>query len=226
MSPEIRLVIDLDETLVRVNTFRVWTKHAFLFEQPTLRPATPRNVQGFLKLYGARALGQLSHEQMKRCFIGRWGMWVRQNGIEAAIGFNQNFASGIVRKWINRQVLEQAEQFRKELGNSRPPIVATAAPEFYVEPLAKDLGFDFIATQVTDAELSRGHGPNYKENRGGNKLVRLQETIGQETPFIVFTDSVDDLPLIAAAESVVLVGPNRRLVETAKQVGKHVRILP
>jgi phosphatidylglycerophosphatase C len=106
------------------------------------------------------------------------------------------FADSLVSGGLTPEVIERVDHHRS---SGHRLVIASASPEFVVEPIARRLGFDdVIATrlEVVDGYYTgRYDGLNV---RAGEKLRRVIETFGR-TPDYAYGNLPDDGPLLAAA---------------------------
>lgn len=216
-------VIDLDESLAKINTFRLWTVRAFLVDGPTTIGDRIYSIGVFLAAYSRRLLGVIDHAELRRTFVTAWGLRMRRARGPDGRTFNSRFASQIVDTHLYEPVLRLIENHRTEHPRGRM-ILATAAPSFYATTVAHTLGLEACATLVTDEALMLDPDTPWIPNVGGVKLASVQDLL-QQTAFKVVTDSCDDWPLISAASEVYLVKPSARLLAHSLTLGKQVTVV-
>lgn len=110
----------------------------------------------------------------------------------------QQFAKRIADK-VNPQVIQIVQQSRAK---GMTPVLATASPAEYCQPLARLLGFDICLSTPLTSTLRE-----YVENRGNRKLAAVK-AVGHSVALVV-TDHHDDLPLMLFNHGInLLVNPN------------------
>lgn len=182
-------VIDLDGSLIRINSFRYWMFFASLFLFFTLRWAL---FLRFFKYVACRLMGLSDRVAMKRGILSVteklpdyfivWFVW-------------------FLCRFVNRNVLAEMGKFEE---SNYYVDLCTAAPLCYSEKLGRKLNFSHVfATPFTDAS-------DWKENIGDQKLISLVTFYGEQMDVeCVITDHYDDLPLLAIAKNRFLVRPAR-----------------
>lgn len=195
------LVVDLDGTLVRTNSFRTWTMRHFV-GAAAMQVGTRRYVKraaAFILLYGLRAMRIISHRRLKSLFLR---VWAQTGGSSAEA---TEYAEWLRVRYLNERVHEFV---RAALTAGEPVVLATAAPELYASPFAARLGMTVIATKPPDGNAL------CDETIGIRKAVKLREWLANqpgEHTLTVITDHSDDEPMLALAHHCVIVGPNPRL---------------
>ncbi len=196
------VVVDLDGTLVRGNTFR-------LFMRELLRLSISRRKPGV-----AVKLGIYSGLRIARLITHRRLKW---NVLKLAAGvFNEKdlyrFARGLTHRF--NPAVEGVLKNEKA-------VLATAAPAVYVAPLANTLGVDYVATEMPPS----GRLADFIECRGTEKLKRVLKKWGP--PQDVITDHVDDHILLRAAQGRrILVHPSASTLATVQLAGLNVEVWP
>jgi hypothetical protein len=179
------IVVDLDGTLLKVNSFPRWVLHLFV--------KSLRHARIDLSLTIARALmgrktGALPHSAFKQILIELQypETWDR----DYVLGL-----SGVVRWDLVNRIAARG-------GNI---LIATAAPLRYAKYLPDILGHRFAS--VLGSEIV---GNKLRDNCGANKLDAVREHTGAgQIPIAeLYTDHHDDLPLARQATRVVLVAPS------------------
>lgn len=191
------IVVDLDGTLVNVNTFREY----LLF---TAKVLTGRlrflPVIRIMISVAMRKLRLVSHSAMKRRVLAATQSLVSGDDIDS-------FVRQLLQK-VNIDLLNMLEKYRKE---GCKILLATAAPGLYAREFADSLHLDgCVATpEVAD-------NASWRENVGTAKLDSVCDYIsgiGGELAVVV-TDHYDDLPLLRYNPGVnILVNPSPATVE-------------
>ena len=189
------VVVDLDGTLVTVNTFREY----LLFSAKTLvrslhLPAVAKIMSAML----ARKLRWISHSAMKRRVLVATQSLISDDDVDS-------FVRLLLSK-VNVRVLDMLERYRKDGCNI---LLATAAPQLYACDLAASLHFDGC---VATPEVT---GPEWCENVGEAKLVSVRNYItgiGGELAAVI-TDHYDDIPLLRYNQGHnLLVNPSSKTI--------------
>ena len=215
---------DLDHTILPqdtqalfarfVMTRQPWRRIYLLWYLPTLIP-------GALKLLKLRT--------MKRIFFSYlFGMPGKQ-----LLDLAEEFATTIVPKVAYPEIVAEVERLKSE---GYTMILNSASPEFYVEKIAKQFGFDhYLGTDLILEDkmpfLPSIVGPN---NKYAAKITAMQ-TKGlipeghnweEDEPFPdswAFSDSHADIPLLSIAEHGVTIHPGEKLLAKAKQKDWAIR---
>lgn len=201
----LHLVVDLDGTLIRANSFRLWTVVCFALPRATEGGRYPGDLRRFASLYLQRLQGRIDHPRLKQAFVRSWH--------EAASGAPpgvferraERFAHWLHRRFLHAPVAELAASWPERHPGARR-ILATAAPRLYAGHFAALVDMEVVAADDRDL-------------RGEAKLAAVRELLGGAAPFAVVTDHHDDLPLVRAAERVYLVEPTAVLMAAAAAEG-------
>lgn len=219
------LIVDLDETLAKVNTFRRWTIQAFLKPNITTKNYLA-SLMIFVMLYALRLFKFLKHEDLKHLFVAFWGLRHKQVDFELMSSFNQRFAEDIVKRFVNTEVLAKLEDIQKQYESQiiSAPILATAAPAYYATLIAEHFNYSYIASAVTDTDLAHNYLHPWQETRHEKKSEAVFNVIA-DAEFILFTDHHDDWPLMCKAKALVLVKPKPSLLKKVKSLNIPVSVL-
>ncbi len=182
-------VVDLDGTLVTCNSFTEFVK--FLFRRfPCVRVS-------LIKIVALRKMRIISHHGAKERIVA-----IASNRLSAAD--IDDFVESLCKR-INRKV-------RDIIGGSAGALLATAAPEMYVERFAAKVGIsEFCATEQ-----------GKPENKERHKLDNiLKSGVVFDENMVVVTDHSDDIPLLRANRNGVnyIVNPSRRTLKLLRQEG-------
>ncbi len=189
-------VIDLDGTLIRGNSLRVFMELGLW--QMLRRGRLWRLVKaGVLVLL--RVLGVVSHRRLK------WGFCRLVDGDEEFYGA----FVGRMRSMVREGIMGLAGE--AEADGGRAVLLATAAFDVYVSRFWQGA---YVATVF---EGNKGR----VECRGEEKLRRVSEYARRHGMVIdlVVSDHSDDLPLMMAARRVLLVSPSRGTVSAVRAAG-------
>jgi hypothetical protein len=174
------VVVDLDGTLVSVNTFREFVVFAACMLLGKGKIGRVCMITGAVM---ARKMRLISHSSMKKTVL-RYVLPCLTDG-EKGVFVNQ------LTKYTQSSVTKIIEDCKNR---GYKAILATAAPEIYAVPFAEKLGFDdCVATSSTVDKKVR-----WKENVGNNKVDSVKNWIDKHNAVIdiVITDHHDDIPLM------------------------------
>lgn len=196
-------VVDLDGTLLEKNSFNVFFSFSLSVAFSRFRLPT---MTSLLFLAACRRLRLTSHRRLKHALLSF-----------ATKNFTDNDRKRLAAKLaslINKEVAEAMKQAKK---SNKIIVVATAAPAFYVVPLAEAAGADFVvATEFTD------RFDQFSEARGEEKKNLVLSLLQREglTLDSVFTDHKDDLPLLLANDGKnILVNPDPKSLSAIEKAG-------
>lgn len=189
------IVVDLDGTLLRGNSFRLFIR--FLASRLRARGRW-MELGSVVGLLAARRLRLISHVRMKHPIH----LLALRLMSEADI---EEFAAGLIT-YINIGLLDELRRLQREGWRT---VLATAAPDFYIAPLCRRLGLDeWTATPAAPGVAA------YGENRSDRKRDRALALAAERGWRIaaVATDHPDDLPLLRLPSvRRILVGPDPSL---------------
>lgn len=193
------IVVDLDGTLLSGNSLREFAKFLAKRSLKGMKFDPLARILFWLFLRRARLV---SHKRMK------WHLMKAADSLLQTADY-EDFAD-ILMPQLNPAVVD----FIRDKDDC---LLATAASAEYVEPLARRLKLDFVAT-VRPERFG-----DYREIRGQRKLEAVK---GYKKPIeIVLTDHHDDLPLLLAAERPILVHPLPLTLMTVKASGLSPEII-
>lgn len=199
------VVVDLDGTLIRANSFRKWL--AFLAKRFVRRP---RALAAFALVFARRLARRTDRLGMKREVMA-----LHAEVTEAEV---RAFAHHLAR------FLDEAcwVRVRSHLADPQNVVVlCTAAPERYARPFASALGFEHV---LATRDVSR---EPWQENFGRGKVERLRAYLSSlgmpgATIAVVYSDDRHDLPLMREAREVILVSPKASCLEAIRAAGAPV----
>jgi phosphoserine phosphatase len=209
------VVFDLDGTILEVNSFPYWVRFLIAGRLPELGAArrTMLSLRTMSQLL-RRKLLRSSHEDFQWRLQRLWQSACRARpraslgGFEAALlrHVRPNLATAL-RLVAERQI---------------DAVLATAAAEDYAAGLGRRLGFRHVL--ATRSGRSRGASANSGERKCQEVLAFLRARGWYERPIILFTDHVDDLPLIGASSVVYWCGPTAAL-DRVTAGARHARFV-
>jgi phosphoserine phosphatase len=188
------VVVDLDQCLCSINTFRAWLFFSFLYLLFSVRWLSALKFTGFVV---SRIFRRSDRVQMKRNIL-----LVTE---ELPDHFIHLFCS-ILRLFTNDDVVAVMQQYQaKDL----PVILCTAAPSCYVQTYSNM--FNFTKVFATHSVFEEG----WSENSGNEKLLSIQRYFAEGVVLeCVITDHYDDLPLLREARRRILVRPTKLTLDT------------
>ncbi|WP_420142078.1 HAD family hydrolase [Sphingomonas sp.] len=214
-------IYDMDRTVTRTGTYTPFLLHAARALNPArlaLAPAVPFTMAAYaLKLIDRRRLKELN----------QWlliGGSVPRATLAPAV---ESFADLILRTNIHPGALRQIEEDRNA---GRRLVLATASYRFYVEAIARRLGFDDVIatgsiTGLDDIIHARIDGDN---NYGPAKLRLIEAWMAQEdiarsaVKVRFYSDHVSDWPALEWADEPFAVNPSRGLRRMAAKRGWRI----
>jgi HAD superfamily hydrolase (TIGR01490 family) len=207
-------LFDLDGTLI------AWDTQVLFCDHVLRREGWRRAYLLFFAamLPAAKILGD---EGMKRVFLSYlWG--VERNKLDA---WTRDFVAGFFPGRCYPEMLEKLER-HKDAGHLT--ILASASPEFYVQEVARVLGFDLaLGTSVDDARRMKLL-PDLVNHKGAEKVRRISEILGPPPaegrwPLSHgYSDSSADLPMLRCCLGNTLVNPSSKLTATGTLEGWEI----
>jgi phosphoserine phosphatase len=199
------VVFDLDGTILRVNSFPRWVQFLIVGRVPGLGPhrralLSLRTVSLLLR----RKLMRASHEDFLWRLQGAWRSACVQR-CAAAERFEETLLR-LVRPNM-ASVLELVATDRIDA------VLATAAAEDYAMSLGHRLGFRHVLATASNRRY--GAPANSGAQKREQVLALLDECGWCKRPLILFTDHLDDLPLMCDSTTVYWCGPLRELERAA-----------
>lgn len=209
-------LFDLDKTITRQGTWSRFVRHA---------------TGGGLGFWGKLPLAGVQAAKYKAGFANRAS--VKERSIELFLegrpraeleALAQDFVARDVAQGLRKQARTIIETHR-EAGDRL--IIASAAVDLIVEPMAKALGFDgYISTNLQWDDADRLLAPLDGENCYGEEKLRRVEAYFEGKrpagPISFYSDHVTDLPCLVWADLGVAVNPNPPLRRQAPQNGVKI----
>ena len=209
-------VFDLDETVICADSTGLWLR--WLVSQGFARETLLAEEQALMAQYYA---GTLAMEEYMALTLS------------PLAGLAAPTVAGWVRRWIQRDILPRVyPEARDRIGwhqlRGDKVVICSASGEHLVAPIAERLGAHgalAIGVEVVDARYSgQTYGTlTYKEG----KVTRLTDwrALQQESQFDrtwAYSDSMNDLPLLAQADHALVINPDARLHQEALARGWEV----
>lgn len=202
------MIFDLDGTILSINSFRPWALYMVKARFPHLTAFQRLSVSTrAAATLAARKVGLMSHDACKWRLQRLWQEATEGDGGRSAVALSRELMT-FVRPEMH-DVLSLVSAGRVEA------VMATAAAGEYAYCLGRMLGFsNVVATPA-------GRSPGEPENVGRRKREAVAKLIAERRwerhARILFTDHVDDMPLIELCENVFWFGSetHRRYVSHA-----------
>ncbi|WP_209203147.1 haloacid dehalogenase-like hydrolase [Salinisphaera sp. G21_0] len=175
-------VFDFDETLISVNSFPLWCKWLLT---KSIREFKLTLVFKLFFLFSERKLLKtITHTSFKEqlCALKYPSSW------------DFDFSDYLNDKQWNEEIVNELLEHKK---NSNYVLVTSAAPTKYLLPIIKSR----LSTQVDKIIGSSIDNHVYLDNYKENKVASLYQENIKNIDFL-YTDSLDDLPLMKIADEV------------------------
>jgi phosphoserine phosphatase len=194
------LIIDLDETLLSINSFPVWAAY-FLrgrFEKASFKQRALLWLKSASVFAERKILGR-SHAHTKNKLQELW----RQADDDRAL---QNIIESLSRE-IRPNMRGLLELIvRGEID----AVLASAAASLYVQPFAAHIGFTHVlATGIGEEE-------NRSEEKSRRVLEYLKDKGWENRKKIFFTDHLEDMPFILKSDKLMWLGKESELSDIRK----------
>lgn len=211
-------IYDMDRTVTRTGTYTPFLLHAARALAPWRLALAPL-VPVAMLAYAAKAIDRRRLKEVsQRLLIG--GRIPRRRLTPAV----ESFADLMVQTNIHPGALRQIAEDRAA---GRRLVLATASYRFYVEPIARRLGFDDVIATGSVAGLDDIiHARIDVDNNYGPAKLRLVQAwlatqgLARDTVRVRFySDHVSDAPVLEWADEAVAVNPSRGLRRLAARRG-------
>lgn len=182
------IVIDLDQTLLRCNSFPKWISFLLKKSISTVRLDLFLTIGIFSLL---RLLRFISHSTYKR----------KISSLPIPKDWNETFSKELTGHFQNSVI-----DYVKTIYKSNPSlklILSTAAPANYVEPLSKYFPFSFH--QVFASSFKED---SFIDHAGLNKAISFTQAYGDIQCELFITDHHTDIPMMKLSNKVMLVNPS------------------
>jgi hypothetical protein len=210
------LILDLDGTILSVNSFRRWVLHLMRARFPHLGPAQRVGIACATVIALSRRKMRLGgHEALKWRLQKLWQAATDGDGGLSERGFVEEL-TGFVRP-------ELLPVLKAVAAGEVDAVLATAAAGDYAYGLGQSLGFTHIL--ATDPMRAASEPSNVGERKRQAVLDFIASRGWQDRPRILFTDHKDDLPLIRVCQTVYWFGSDRERSAIQRMV-PEIRIRP
>jgi phosphoserine phosphatase len=188
------LVFDLDGTILCCNSFPLWT----LFLMTGRVGVRHRGLLSLrvLSLLLQRKIGRLSHDEFQRCLQAAWQA--------ATAGRDPDLTSRFEAVLLRRVRANMRACLDLIVERQLDAVLATAAAADYAEAFGRRLGFRHVLATRSGRSVGEPSNSGVMKRQ---RVVALLRDIGWcGRPLILFTDHIDDLPLIQACGVVCWFG--------------------
>jgi phosphoserine phosphatase len=194
--PEV-VVLDLDGTILSVNSFRHWVLYMLRARFPHLRGVRRLTVTlAVAKALATRKAGLIDHETLKWRLQRLWQ--IASTGDGGAL--ERNFIES-----LKRFVRPELTEILTAVANGQiDAVMATAAAADYAHGLGRSLGFHHIL--ATPRIRNEGEPSNIGTHKRDAVLRFIDGRGWQNRLLVLFTDHDDDLPLIRVSQTVYWFG--------------------
>jgi len=207
------LVIDLDETILEVNSFPLWVLFLIGGRLPELRlrQRALLSVRTQLALL-QRKLGRLDHDEFRCRLQAAW---------HSAAGLHCDHLTCRFQTRLLRRVRTNMQPVLAMVAAEQvDAVLATAATADYAAGLGRRLGFRHVlASQSRPDSVAPLNAGAHKRDR---VLACLREQGWSKRALILFTDHLDDLPLMRESKVVCWFGQDDTLA-VAQEAAADIR---
>lgn len=202
---------DVDKTLVRVNTGRLYMRWRRRRGEAGLR-----DLARFARWLAWYSLGVLKAEDVTR------------KALESLAGLEEAAFEAQMRDWYRDWVRpEIAEAGRREVTRRRSegltPVILTASTAYAVGPLAEELAIEHVLCSRLEVRDGRFTGRCAELCYGPGKVRAAQRWASEHGADLAasafYTDSISDLPMLEAVKEPRVINPDPRLRRAARRQG-------
>jgi len=208
---------DLDRTLVRVDTPRLYTRYRRQLGEATFRDSL--QVAWWVLQY---SVGVIDAPRVAR------------KALESFAGKEESWLIQSCDEWFPQYVLPEIQARGREIVKSHREAgdlvaIVTAATSYVAHPVARELGIDHVICSELELDENRRFTGKVIEPLcyGEGKIVRAGALLEREgigfDKVTFFSDSITDLSLLSKVDVPVAVNPDRRLLRAARARGWQVQ---
>lgn len=194
--PEL-VILDLDGTILSVNSFRLWVIYLMRARFPHL--GRVRRLSVTLKAFKAlmaRKAGLIGHETLKWRLQTLW-----QAVTEGDDGAVERDFIGLLKRFVRPEL---APILDAVAAGKIDAVMATAAAADYADGFGRALGFRHVL--ATPRSRKRGEPSTLGVHKRDAVLTFIAGRGWQDRTLVLFTDHADDLPLIRLSRTVYWFG--------------------
>jgi len=217
MSQRRAAFFDLDRTLVRVDTPRLYTRYRRKKGEATWRDSL--QVAWWVLQYTA---GMIDAPRVAR------------KALEKFAGKEESWLIKSCDEWFPQYVLPEIQARGRELVKQHKDAgdlvaIVTAATRYVARPVARELGIDHVICSELEVDESGRFTGRVVEPMcyGEGKITRARSLLEEHgigfDQVTFFSDSITDLPLLSKVSVPVAVNPDRRLLRAARARGWQIQ---
>jgi phosphoserine phosphatase len=206
------LIFDLDGTILRTNSFPLWVVYLTIGRIPELdlRQRVSLSMHA-MRLLLSRKIGRLSHDELQRRLQMVWQATIAGGPLPMANPYEARLLRRVRPNLGSLLSLIVKRQF--------DAVLATAAAADYAEPLGRRLGFQHVL--ATRADRIAGEPANARAAKRRSVGDFLRQAGWCDRSLILFTDHLDDLPLILDCDIVCWFGSVGMLAKARAMAGQR-----
>ncbi len=202
---------DMDKTLVRVNTARLYVRWRF-----ARREASWREVARATRWLAEYALGVVDPAE------------ITEKALSTLVGRSEEEFTRELEGWYAEHVRPHvSEDARREVERRRAQgyrlVVLTASTPYAAAPLARELDIDTVIASELEVVNGRFTGRCARLAYGQGKVTMAEAWAEREgvdlAQSVFYSDSVSDVPMLARVGEPVVVNPDLRLALHARRSG-------
>src|SRR6478752_1781584 len=203
-------LFDMDRTLLRVDSARLYTKFRRDRGEATLMDVLKVAVWATQYTLGVIDAPRVARQALQS-FRGRDESWLLQSCAE----------------WFPRYVLPEVQaagrravQQHREAGDF--VAIVTGATRYVAEPVARELGIDHVICSELELDEGRFTGRVVEPLCYGSGKIERTARISERHGFrleeaVFYSDSITDLPLLEVVQAPIVINPDRRLRRIAQK---------
>lgn len=203
-------ILDVDKTLLRGNI-------SFLFGKELRKERFFSLFQVLYALigYGLHYCSILSQEKLHRLLFR--ALFLGESKEKLQMLFRKFFAQ-------EREKLVREELLQKVCSKTESTLLLlSSSPDWIVEEVGRALSISLTKGSEYLIDSNGNFSALGSVMTGENKArFALEEAAKRKEPFEVYTDSVDDIPLLEAADIPIVVSPDRALFRYAQKKGWNI----
>jgi HAD superfamily hydrolase (TIGR01490 family) len=206
-------LFDLDRTLVRIDTARLYTRYRRDRGEATLRDALQVAWWALQYTMGVIDAPRVA-KQALAAFAGKEEAWLIEN----------------CEEWFPQYVLPEIQQRGREIVKGYQEAgdfvaIVTGATIYAARPVAREIGIEHVVCSELELDDKGCFTGNVIEPLcyGAGKITRAERLLKEQgidfDQVTFYSDSITDLPLLTRAHTAIAVNPDRRLARVARNKG-------